>query len=138
MNYLTRWYYLWILERALKALPPESGFNMRSWAKNKMPSNPDLTCGTSACAIGLACTLPAFKRKGFVLGRIVCTSETFSAEPIFENRDGYDAVKNFFGITFDDALWLFCPDRYPRPFDVKKEEVIERIRYYRIHGKRSQ
>jgi len=47
-----------------------SGWDMRFWSIRKLPSSPDLTCGTACCAYGLGTTLPSWKDAGIGLERV--------------------------------------------------------------------
>lgn len=69
-------------------------------------------CGTSACAIGHAAVDPWFRRRGISL-------EFTGLEPypvyrhLGKEYDDIEAPEEFFGITYDQADWLFMPSRYP-------------------------
>jgi len=55
-------------------------------------------CGTSACALGWACTMPEFRKAGLRLS---------GSMPIYKNWDEQSAAKRFFGITEKEAETLF-------------------------------
>jgi len=52
----------------LEALPPER-FDYGSWVGAKWKDAQDLSCGTTACALGWAATLPSCRQEGLRLGR---------------------------------------------------------------------
>lgn len=56
------------------------------------------TCGTTACAMGWACTVPEFKRAGLKMQGF---------EPHFKNACGFTAAEKFFDISENDAAFLF-------------------------------
>lgn len=72
---------------------------------------PALDCGTTACAMGLAAVSGAFKRSAglsFTIrfgDQIRCTING-------RQRDYDDAAMKIFGITRDDAYFLFSPSDY--------------------------
>ncbi len=72
----------------LETVPPDN-FDMGFWK-----------CGTKACAIGHGCTIPSFRRAGLHLSIL-------EDEPIYKNLHHYDAIAEFFGIPFSDAVDLF-------------------------------
>ncbi len=50
----------------LKRLPPKR-FDYLNWVGDDWQGKPDLSCGTTACALGWACAMPEFKRSGMKL-----------------------------------------------------------------------
>ena len=110
-------------------------FDLGIWGRS---DDPELTpvsvsCGTTACAVGLAVVSGAFKRSGLyntadLPGRI---------SPSFDNRVGFDAVEAFFDLTGEEAGFLFSDDFYPVSFrtGAKGERfVAKRIRQF-VAGK---
>jgi hypothetical protein len=90
-------------------------FNLSLWAR---PSGEDefkprqkvkIDCGTTACAVGLACISGTFRDDG--LRYSIKKFDGFC--PIFEKAEGWNAVKDFFGLSFDDAYYLFGDSSYP-------------------------
>jgi len=68
-----------------------------------------VSCGTTACAVGLAVVSGVFKRSGlyngaYFPGKIV---------PGFDNKIGFGAVEAFFELTQKEAAFLFEDDSYP-------------------------
>lgn len=61
-------------------------------------------CGTAACALGLATTIPAFRRAGL----------TDASCPTFGNDYGILAGETFFDIYYEDAAELFYAESYRR------------------------
>jgi hypothetical protein len=77
-------------------------------------------CGTTACAMGWAVTIPEFRRDGLTLIN-VGVGDFMSMSPCFDSRLGYHAADAFFGIPHDIALHFFSPSAYinePGPEDV--------------------
>jgi len=110
-------------------------FDLGIWGRS---DDPELTpvsvsCGTTACAVGLAVVSGAFKRSGLfnaavVPGRIV---------PGFDNKFGFGAVEAFFDLAQREAAFLFYHASYPVSFrtGAKGERfVAKRIRQF-VAGK---
>lgn len=117
------------LERALRNLKSNEGFNMNHWAKDKKPSNQQLSCGTQACAVGLATTLPSWKKEGVSLRQRNCGDGTtvFDIE-IFGEITMYGGLAHLLEITFEECEFLFCPGEYPDHHLHNPLAVAERIR----------
>ena len=111
-----------ILADFLQTVPVEN-FNIASW-RNKDSSTyvPDDNlfaheCGTTAYAVGWACTIPEFKAAGLEYGGM----------PMFERRLGWSAVRAFFDIDAKDAHELFDLAYYPYRSQVGPKTVAEKI-----------
>lgn len=72
-------------------------------------------CGTTACAVGLACISGAFKRSGLTydFGPMFGSESGFRLRPRFGAYSEFDAVEAFFSIDRMQAEFLFLTDRYP-------------------------
>jgi hypothetical protein len=69
-----------------------------------------ISCGTSACAVGLAVLSGAFKSDGLTnyygdLSGRIC--------PSFDDVDGFEAVERLFNISNLEANFLFLDENYP-------------------------
>jgi hypothetical protein len=99
------------LARVLKKVRDHQ-FNMFGWWWGEPKPN----CGTAACALGHACTVPEFYRLGLRLDDNV---------PIMPGRhSGFDSGAALFGISYGEARYLFAPSRYMFP---SKHNAIARI-----------
>lgn len=76
------------------------------------PQNFDLyywSCGTTACAVGHACTIKEFQDAGLSL-----RNDFDPPTPTFkEGNLGWEAVESFFDISRDEAKTFFSVDEYP-------------------------
>lgn len=90
----------------LKSLPDEK-FCMDSWSND---------CGSVACAVGWACTLPEFN----ALGLKSIDHHPFYHEPGRLHQEwGFDAAQKFFGLTPYMTLKLFkTTHREPTPMNI--------------------
>lgn len=79
-------------------------------------------CGTSACALGLACLDPEFKAQGLHLD--------YEWDPSYEDNYSYGAGAEFFGISQEDSYYLFDPDQYEglHAIRITPAMVAERVR----------
>lgn len=88
-------------------------------------------CGTTACAIGWACSDPSFNEQGLRMTHFSHLGEHTLYCPIlrFGNRkeEGWDAVTQFFDITREQADYLFANWTY-QPSQGTTENVILRIK----------
>lgn len=85
-------------------------------------------CGTTGCAVGLACLLPELKAEGL--------SATYAAHlgammPTFNGYRGFDAVQDFFGIDSLTATNLFHWNNYSETKGADAEKMVaQRIRAF--------
>jgi hypothetical protein len=127
--------------------PKGVSFNLRSWASNpKKPvrqafpltGKPEIKvdCGTQACAFGLAAISGEFAADGLgyriVPGDAWLINEYGMLQPTYEDLVEYDAAKAFFGLTSNEAMFLFDPWEYPAGLKtgaLAELEVVKRINY---------
>lgn len=82
---------------------PEDRFDLSSWADDRfMPGD----CGTTACAVGWACTIPEFNEAGLRL--VYSPSGPFPQFVTSEvNYQWFTAAEKFFDLNFGEADYLF-------------------------------
>ncbi|HUV95129.1 MAG TPA: hypothetical protein VMX14_09915 [Anaerolineae bacterium] len=84
------------------------------------------TCGTSACALGEACVIPAFRKLGLTL--IPSPHDALSFTPVYKRKRGLDAGRAFFGLTEHQATYIFMPDEYTESTSkIHPMDVVEHI-----------
>jgi hypothetical protein len=81
-----------------------------------------ISCGTTACAVGWAGSIPEFCKAGF---RIV--SAGAHVTPTYGGSQSWDAVHRFFELTEFEANRLFSMSEYPNDKGTPKQ-VAKRIR----------
>jgi len=91
----------------LRKLPPEK-FNYNTWVGVDWKGKQDLSCGTTACALGWATTMPQLRRLGLRL------SKDFSVMLLNKTYDPIDAACEVFGLTYSEAEFLFVPGQYTK------------------------
>jgi hypothetical protein len=86
-------------------------FDLRDWGHtdDQWTTPLSVSCGTTACAVGLAVVSGAFKRSGLynrsdLPGEIV---------PGVGDLEGFEAVESFFNLTEEEAGFLFSDIYYP-------------------------
>lgn len=106
-------------------------YSYKNLGLSDFKSLPDLgSCGTVGCAAGWAATIPSFQEQGLTM--------SLNKNIVFKTPEGdfllhgFDAVKAFFGISEELALFLFTPEAYVDDDDddnetVTKDMVIERL-----------
>lgn len=80
----------------------EGKFDMGQWTNVSFCSKLG-DCGTSACALGWATQIPAFRRAGLYLDLYGQPTMAGSHHPL-------EAAQQLFGLTWQDADYLFIPD----------------------------
>ncbi len=120
-----------------------SRFNLRSWFMDanigkfrsvKAFEESHANCGTIACAFGWAALDPELRAEG--LG-YRAHSALSGVEPFYEKSSGYDAAVEFFHLSHEEVMRLFCPQMYPiyarqgeeGALEVAKR-VLEKLRFY--------
>jgi hypothetical protein len=138
---------------------PRGAINMETWLKDKKADNNSTTvdrlnglatqndnfhielkaapieqvreCGYAACAVGWACTIPAFRKAGLKMQSIQAVYDTtvnFKMTPRYKNAEGFEAAAKFFGIDEDVAEYLFESDAFGWSGKPRPESVARRIR----------
>jgi hypothetical protein len=108
-------------------------FNMGDWGTAPMGEEPAVSCGTTACAMGLAVASGAFKRAGLTNGAFT----TNWIVPKVGKEVGFKAAEVLFDIDIGASYFLFDPCRYPtdkRTGATGERYVAKRIRDF-VAGK---
>jgi hypothetical protein len=83
-------------------------FNYSYWVGMEWAGDPEISCGTTACAAGLATTMQVFRDLGLRLGR----NRWDVGMPVFGGLVGEEAMAGVLDISIDEARYLFLPDIY--------------------------
>lgn len=113
----------------LKKLPVKR-FDYTSWVGVDWEGAPDLSCGTTACALGWATTIPEFRRLGLRLKR---KSPWGGFPALVASRGGPTsqaarAVEKIFGLDQSAFRFLFMPAPFERR--ATPREVAKKIRQF--------
>ena len=82
---------------------PRSRFDYSVFVGGDWAGAQDLSCGTQACALGWAATMPTFRRLGLYLNR--------AFRPVLKGlRDPWRSAERLFSLDREEAITLFAPD----------------------------
>lgn len=100
------------------ANPKGARFSLQRWVDSQNPK-PDLTCNTTACAVGLGAISGIFKRQGLgyksEFGQISITLKGYRPKTtIFGRSASFLVAMRFFGLTDAQASYLFIASSYQR------------------------
>lgn len=127
MTGLERLKRLVVVLEAVKADPAKAReFDIETWS-TETPA-----CGTHYCACGWATTDPILAAEGLHLVANSLNPASPSKQIAYGDERDFEAVRHFFGITYDEADHLFYGENYRDPDDedetpVTIDEVIERV-----------
>lgn len=108
----------------LKALPRRR-FDYNRWVGMDWGGSKDLSCGTTACALGWAATIPTFRRRGLVLADRWGMGCVVLREPNRRELEGVAAAARFFDLLYEHAAYLFIPG--PSDEDATAKQVARKI-----------
>lgn len=100
---------------------PRKQFDYSAWVGDDWKGAPDLSCGTTACALGWATTIPSFRRLGLKL------NTDWNEVTMGEYRNFYAAAL-LFELSERDAMYLFAPG--PSEVDATPKQVAKKIRQF--------
>lgn len=120
---------LLLLAAFLEALAPAK-FDFGEWVGSGWKGAPELSCGTTACALGWACAIPEFR----ALGAVIRPGFNGPRLGIAGVEDSYpeDVSALLFGLDSADHRELFHPGRPPAYLDeyASSQEVAANIRRF--------
>ena len=120
---------LLLLADFLEKLPPER-VDYHRWVGAGWKGHQDLSCGTSACALGWAATMPEFQ----ALGLRIRSKKGFNAYVGLEGVEApsfaapYKAAKKIFDLKEGDAEYLFAPE--DDDYAYSPVQVARKIRWF--------
>ena len=120
------------LVQHLLTLPPTVTFDMNEWASHTKDHKPTAGnyCGTTACVLGHAATIPQFQRAGL---KLTWKRDSDGGwEGLINGKRGRSPVKSgkrFFLLTDEEANQLFLPDYTPSEYgndiDGKINQIVD-------------
>lgn len=106
---------------------PRKRFDYGTWVGEDWAGKQDLSCGTTACAVGWACTIPAFRRAGLKLAKTSFETGT----PTFGEVTSFKAAAEFFELNMRDVDHLFNPiASHIDEFNATPKYVAKKIRKF--------
>lgn len=107
---------------------PSKRFNYCVWVALNWVGKLDVSCDTTACALGWATAMPEFRRLGLYLNRTRQVS--LRGYRVVDRRaiqpSVYAAAK-LFGISVNQAMYLFVPDCNELGFRASAKDVAKHI-----------
>lgn len=125
MNKATSKRRLLILADFLEKLPRKR-FDLSSWVGNEWEGKADLSCGTSACAMGWATTIPQFRKLGLRLSKY---GLPYFGKGYYQTS-GMHAAADLFGISDNEAYYLFMPYEEDIAANATPKQVAKHIRKF--------
>lgn len=105
---------------------PRRKFNFCYWVDvDTWRGSKKLNCGTTACALGWATTMPRFRRLGLYMAR--------TGTPALRRDPGLTALEVaqvIFGISFTEAAYICTPSTDGQNFDATPKSVAKHIRKF--------
>ncbi len=116
---------------------PRNRFDFSTWVGDDWDGKANLACGTTACALGWATTMPEFRRLGLMLKHDDWCSYVSMVDDVRDDIvSGPElAAARVFGLDADEYRYLFTPRDYadnPRglPNTATAKMVARRIREF--------
>lgn len=107
---------------------PKKRFDFGQWVGDDWKGKKDLSCGTTACALGWATAIPSFRKAGLRLKSYGFTSYPRGGYVTLKGHDNSlsseEAAAQVFGITENEATYLFNPDMDSQGLD---DALAERL-----------
>lgn len=85
---------------------PRDRFDYSKWASSEWGGKKDLSCGTTACALGWATAMPMFQKIGLKLTR---DEDGYVFVVDSSGREGFKAAEAAFDVTWQASAYLFDP-----------------------------
>jgi hypothetical protein len=82
---------------------PDNRFDYGLWVGPNWKGDADFLCGTTACALGWATTMPEFRSLGLVMDRVRVVKDEKTG------KYGHQAAVRVFGLTANESDYLFTP-----------------------------
>lgn len=100
---------------------PNTRFDLGSWQSHERgsPTKPS-DCGYAACAVGSATAWLPFRLLGFI-------ASPYNGVPVYRGNIAWDAVRKFFGVTQEQAAFLFDKYKYVSGSETTPQDVRARI-----------
>jgi hypothetical protein len=116
---------------------PRKRFEYSAWVGDDWKGKSDLSCGTTACALGWATTMPYFRKLGLRLskgGLVVMATGTAGLRYFGGSLRSAESV---FLVTLEEARLLFAPleehhtdGLCPDPYNATPKQVAKHIRRF--------
>lgn len=135
-----------LLEEFAKKLAkevPQENFDMTSWISDSKFTSRVISkikdffklspkeCGTAGCAIGWWPALMG--NKGLKLEATIDAYNSVDIMPVYKGESSYYAIAKYFGMSDNEAEWLFGPDSYLNEYpNIQSDKLTPKIVSKRI------
>jgi len=116
---------------------PRRRFEYARWVGTSWKGKQDLSCGTTACALGWAATMPSLRRAGLRLMPSTEYADGFyhgvvalKGDRYATNSSPYEAAKEVFAIDYAEAYHLFNPSYNMLEESATPKQVAKHIRLF--------
>lgn len=116
------------LRNYLRDTVVDDRFSLTTWVgSDNVPwqGKSDLSCGTSACAMGWAATIPSFQALGLSL--MAMPGNRQYGQIVYKNTVHFQAAAKFMDLGAEDALHFFSSESYPDGDETTRLQVVARI-----------
>lgn len=106
-------------------------FNLGTWVgtvTKPWKGLQDLSCGTVACAMGHAASIPEFQAAGLSLKPTY--EGSVRGTLVYNGLEDFDAAVAFLDIPMSVAVMLFDPESYEDGSHTSRDEVVDNITEY--------
>lgn len=107
---------------------PEDRFDFDCYVGGDWKGAQDLGCGTTACALGWACTMPSFRALG--------ARFNWRGVPTIDNCAPMEVAEQLFGVSYNEACFLFLPMSSGLGLHATAKQVAKHLRQF-VDGVRS-
>lgn len=92
---------------------PKQRFNYEHWVGRDWQGAANLSCGTTACALGWATTIPSLRKAGLILRRDEGSSITYVSLKSTSHQSrgavSNQAGNEVFGLSYEEFMYVFIP-----------------------------
>jgi hypothetical protein len=116
---------------------PRKRFDFTSWVGENWKGDRELSCGTTACALGWATTMPLFRGLGLRLAKSRW-GPYVTLGNMRKDKSSMIAAERVFDISYGDAEYLFVPGFSKLGHSATPKMVARQIRQFVKHGGRQE
>ena len=120
---------LLMIEHKVRHVPPNRFF-FGHWVGRDWQGMPDLSCGTTGCAIGWGTTIPYLRELGLHLHRGDYNSGTYPTVGETPAIDSSQSIAELLGLNTNQYDYLFYPSVFHLTTNATNIQVADHIRHW--------